>query len=241
MDTQQFNLLATVSHELRTPLNAIAGWVQLLRSKRLDEAKSAYAFKVIEQSIKAQAILISDLMDVCRIINGQFRLQMQEVDIETIIKSAVDDLQPLAEEKRLQVSVNRISKMSRVAADPFRLQQVVWNLLSNAIKFTPACGSVCVELNCNDSDLEIKVTDSGQGIELEFLPFVFDRFRQAENTASDRKAGLGLGLAIVREIVSLHHGSISAYSEGLGRGAAFNIRLPLKAAEPPGSKTRSDN
>jgi signal transduction histidine kinase len=227
MRTQQDNLLAVVSHELRTTLNAIAGWVRILRAEPSDRVTAAQAFGAIERSVKAQAKLIEDLMDVSRIINGTFRLQVQGVDVVAVTRAAAEALLPTAEEKQIRVWVIPLSDTAHIVADPFRLQQVVWNLLANAIKFTPRGGSVWVELKRNDADLEIKVMDTGEGIEAEFLPYVFERFRQAKDVASSGQGGLGLGLAIVREIIELHCGTVSADSEGKGKGATFTIRLPL--------------
>jgi signal transduction histidine kinase len=193
----------------------------------LDAAKTLHAYEIIENSIKSQAALIDDLIDVSRIVNSKFQLQTQEVDVEAIIKSVMEALQPAVEEKQIQIILVPICSVPRVTADSVRLQQVVWNLLSNAIKFTSPQRSVWFSLKCNDSYLEICITDTGDGIEREFLPFIFEPFRQGANTTRDRKAGLGLGLAIVREIVDLHHGSIKAYSEGAGKGSTFTVRLPL--------------
>jgi signal transduction histidine kinase len=227
MKTHQDDLLAIVSHELRTTLNAIAGWVRILRSELADRATSTEAFGAIERSVKAQAKLIEDLVDASRIINGTFRLQVQEVDAVAVARAAAEALLPAAAEKQIRAWVIPLSDTAHLVADPFRLQQVVWNLLSNAIKFTPHGGSVWVELERQDTDLEIKVMDTGKGIEPEFLPHVFERFRQARDVASSGQGGLGLGLAIVREIIELHCGTVKAYSKGEGKGATFTIRLPL--------------
>ena len=160
-------------------------------------------------------------------INGTFRLQLQEVDAVEIVRAAAEALLPAAAEKQIRTWVIPLSNTAQIVADPFRLQQVIWNLLSNAIKFTPRGGSVWVELEREDAGIEIKVMDTGEGIEAEFLPHVFERFRQASEVASSGQGGLGLGLAIVREIIELHCGTVEAYSEGKGKGATFTIRLPL--------------
>lgn len=227
MRTQQDNLLAIVSHELRTTLNAIAGWVRILRLEPSDGTTMAQAFGAIEQNVKAQARLIEDLVDVSRIVNGTFRLQMKEVDAIMVSRAAAETLLPAAAEKEIRVWVIPLSNSAQIVADPFRLQQAVWNLLSNAIKFTPHGGTVWVELERQGADLEIKVMDTGKGIEADFLPYVFDKFRQAKDVFSSGSGGLGLGLAIVREIIELHCGTITANSEGKGKGAIFTIRLPL--------------
>jgi signal transduction histidine kinase len=228
--TQQDNLLAVVSHELRTTLNAISGWVRILRIDPSDQTTTAQAFGAIEQNVKAQARLIEDLMDVSRLVSGTFRLQMKEVDAVAVARAAAETLLPAAEEKGIRVWVVPLSNNTQVVADPFRLQQVVWNLLSNAIKFTPHCGSVWVELERQGDDLEIKVMDTGKGIEADFLPYVFEKFCQGKDVINSAQGGLGLGLTIVREIVELHCGTVNAYSEGKGKGAIFTIRLPL---QPP--------
>jgi signal transduction histidine kinase len=228
--TQQDNLLAVVSHELRTTLNAISGWVRILRVAPSDNATTAQAFGAIEQNVKAQARLIEDLIDVSRLINGTFRLQMKEIDAIAVARAAAETLLPAAEEKGIRVWVVPLSNSAQVVADPFRLQQVIWNLLANAIKFTPHCGSVWVELERQGDDLEIKVMDTGKGIEADFLPHVFEKFRQGKDVISAGQGGLGLGLAIVREIIELHCGTVNAHSEGKGKGAIFTIRLPL---QPP--------
>lgn len=227
MRTHQDDLLAIVSHELKTTLNAIAGWVRILRAQPSDQETATQAFNAIERGVKAQAKLIADLMDASRMINGTFRLQLQEVDAVATVRAAAEALLPAAEEKQIRTWVIPLSDAAQIVADPFRLQQVIWNLLSNAIKFTPRSGSVWVELERKDADLEIKVTDTGEGIEAEFLPYVFERFRQASDVATSGQGGLGLGLAIVREIIGLHCGTVEAYSEGKGKGATFTIRLPL--------------
>jgi PAS domain S-box-containing protein len=212
--------LATVSHELRTPLNAITGWALLLRSGKLDPASSEQAIETIERNAKAQEQIIEDILDVSRIITGKIRLDVSTVEVAPVIDAAVDSLRLTADARQ----------PSLVLGDAGRLQQVVWNLLSNAIKFTPRGGRVQVALERINSHIEIKVTDTGQGINKEFLPYVFERFRQADSSTAREYGGLGLGLAIVRHLTELHGGSVSADSAGEGLGATFTVRLPVAAA-----------
>ncbi|HXG68366.1 MAG TPA: PAS domain S-box protein, partial [Blastocatellia bacterium] len=223
--------VATVSHELRTPLNAILGWARMLTTGRLDEATAARGLKAIEQNARAQAQLIEDLLDVSRIISGKLRLNARPIGIAPVIEAAVDSVRPAADAKGVTLQVVLDPGAGPVSADPDRLQQVVWNLLTNAVKFTPKGGRVQVRLARVNSDVEIAVSDTGQGIAPEFLPYVFDRFRQADGSASRTHGGLGLGLAIVRHLVELHGGRVSADSAGKDQGATFTIRLPLIAVQ----------
>ena len=222
--------LATISHELRTPLNAMLGWAQVLRMGKLDEAAAARALETIERNARAQAQLIADLLDVSRIITGKLRLDIQPVDLSRIIESALDSVRPGADAKgiRLDVALGRLG--SPVLGDGDRLQQVVWNLLSNALKFTPRGGTVSVRLGPQGSSIEIQVSDTGAGIRPDFLPYVFDRFRQAESTITRSHGVLGLGLSIVRHMVELHGGSVAVHSDGEGKGATFSVLLPVRAA-----------
>ncbi|HXG67219.1 MAG TPA: PAS domain S-box protein [Blastocatellia bacterium] len=219
--------LATISHELRTPLNAIMGWAEMLRRGRLDAPTSTRAFEAIERNARSQAQLIEDLLDVSRIITGKLRLNVQPVELAAVIDAAVDVIRPAADAKgvRLQVALDPLA--GPVSGDPDRLQQVVWNLLSNAVKFTPKGGRVQVRLERVNSQAEITVSDTGEGIRPEFLPYVFDRFRQADSSYTRKYGGLGLGLAIVRHLVELHGGTVAAHSGGAGQGATFKVRLPL--------------
>ncbi|MEN3331003.1 MAG: hypothetical protein V7641_368 [Blastocatellia bacterium] len=219
--------LATVSHELRTPLNAILGWARMLRAGQLDEATTARAFETIERNAKAQAQLIADLLDVSRIASGKLRLDVRSVDLVSLIEAALDSVQPAADAKGIRLQAVLDPRAGPVSGDSDRLQQVVWNLLSNAIKFTPKEGRVQVRLERINSHIEITVSDTGKGINRDFMPYVFDRFRQADGTLTRAYGGLGLGLAIVRHLVELHGGMVHAYSAGEGRGAAFTVRLPL--------------
>jgi signal transduction histidine kinase/DNA-binding response OmpR family regulator len=225
--------LATVSHELRTPLMAMVGWVQLLRAAPLDEALRARAIETISRNARVQTQLVDDLLDVSRIISGKLRLEPRPVDLPVVVSAAVDAVRPAAEAKGIVLDAVLDGRVGAVAGDADRLQQVVWNLLSNAVKFTPAGGRVTVTLSRRDGETEVRVSDTGQGIEPEFLPYVFDRFRQADNTSVRRHGGLGLGLAIARHLVELHGGQVRVDSPGEGRGSTFSVRLP--ATPPPGA------
>jgi signal transduction histidine kinase len=220
--------LATMSHELRTPLNAIFGWITLLRTRRLDEATQARALETIERNARAQKRLIDDLLDVARIVSGKIALELTDVAPARVIESAIATMQPAAQAKEITVVPVLGEVTEKVRGDPARLQQVICNLLSNAIKFSPSGGRVEVELAGSDDQVQISVTDTGQGIKPEFLPHVFDRFRQEDGSISRRHGGLGLGLAIVRHLVELHSGSVEAQSDGEGLGARFVVRLPVQ-------------
>jgi PAS domain S-box-containing protein len=219
--------LATVSHELRSPLNAILGWARMLREKQLDEEKAERAFEVIYRNARAQNQLIGDLLDVSRIITGKLRLDVRLVELIPIIDAAMDVVRPAADAKNIRLSSTLDPAAGWVSVDPDRLQQILWNLLSNAVKFTPGGGEVAVHLEREATRIAITVSDTGEGIEPEFLPFVFDRFRQLEGGKARAHGGLGLGLAIVRHMVELHGGTVSAASPGRRRGATFSVTLPL--------------
>jgi signal transduction histidine kinase/ActR/RegA family two-component response regulator len=219
--------LATVSHELRTPLNAIIGWSHLLRSGRLDEATVIKAVETIDRNAKSQAQLIEDILDVARMITGKLKLNNDPVDLSAVINAAIDSVQLAADAKDIQLAVTLDPSARHTIGDSNRLQQVVWNLLANAIKFTPANGRIEVKVERAGRYAQLCVSDSGQGISAEFLPFIFDRFRQADGTSTRQHGGLGLGLAIVRQLVELHGGTIKAESKGEGKGATFIIKLPL--------------
>jgi PAS domain S-box-containing protein len=219
--------LATVSHELRTPLTAILGWAHMLRAGQVGEKGVAEIAETIERNARAQSQLIDDLLDVSRIITGKMRLDVRAVEPHSFIESAIEALRPAAEAKNIRIQKVMDTGVVTVAGDPARLQQVVWNLLANAIKFTPKGGRVQVRLERINSHIEITVSDTGQGIEPEFLPLVFDRFRQADQKTTRRHGGLGLGLAIVRHLVELHGGTVHAESDGEGRGATFIVKLPI--------------
>ncbi|HZB46866.1 MAG TPA: ATP-binding protein, partial [Pyrinomonadaceae bacterium] len=219
--------LATVSHELRTPLTAILGWAHMLRLRQLDKDSAVHAFETIERNARAQAQLIDDLLDVSRAITGKLRIDVRAVDPNSFIEAAIEAVRPAADAKNVRVQKIMDTGVVSVSGDPVRLQQVVWNLLSNAIKFTPKGGRVQVRLQRINSHIEIAVSDTGAGIAPEFLPHVFDRFRQADQRTTRQHGGLGLGLAIVRHLVELHGGTVHAESEGEGAGATFTVRLPV--------------
>jgi signal transduction histidine kinase len=220
--------LATMSHELRTPLNAIFGWVTLLRTRRLDEPTQERALETIERNARAQKRLIEDLLDVSRIVTGKVALEIMPVDPRRVVEAALETMAPAAQAKGITVMPLLDTGVATVRGDFARLQQIVCNLLSNAIKFTPSGGRVDVCLAHRNGEAEISVSDSGQGIKPEFLPLVFDRFRQEDGSISRRHGGLGLGLAIVRHLVELHAGSVEAFSAGEGKGSRFVVRLPTR-------------
>jgi CheY-like chemotaxis protein/two-component sensor histidine kinase len=219
--------LATVSHELRTPLTAILGWAHLLRTGQLGEKSATGALETIERNARAQSQLIDDLLDVSRIITGNLRLDVRQLDPGSFIEAAIEALRPAAEAKNVRIQKVMDTGVVSVAGDPARLQQVVWNLLSNAIKFTPKGGRVQVRLVRINSHIEIAVSDTGAGIAPEFLPHVFERFRQADQKTTRHYGGLGLGLSIVRHLVELHGGTVQAQSAGEGQGATFVVQLPM--------------
>lgn len=222
--------LTTASHELRTPLGAILGWARLLRGGQLDPSAYLRGVETIERNAKAQVRLIEDILDGSRIITGKLRLELRKLDLTQLVRGALDAVRPAADAKAISLTVELDPEAARVVGDPERLQQVVWNLTNNAIKFTPKGGAVTVTLRRLDSDVELQVDDNGQGIDLEFLPHVFERFRQGEGSTTRRYGGLGLGLALVRHLVEAHGGTVRAESAGLGRGASFRVRLPMQAA-----------
>jgi signal transduction histidine kinase/CheY-like chemotaxis protein len=218
--------IATLSHELRTPLSAILGWSQLLGRGLLEDHEIQEAVTSIERNARAQTQLIEDLLDMSRIISGKMRLDVQTVDPRAVIESAVETVLPAAEAKSIRVETVIDPMTGTFSGDSNRLQQVIWNLLSNAIKFTPHGGSVKVLTHRDGANVEIAVCDTGQGISAEFLPHVFDRFRQADGSTTRRHGGLGLGLAIVKQLVELHGGRVEARSDGDGCGSMFVIMLP---------------
>jgi len=231
-ETQRVSLmkdefLANLSHELRTPLNAILGWSQVIASGRATEADLKQGMETIQRNAREQARLIEDLLDVSRIVSGKVRLDVQETDLSVVVQQAIDSVRPSAEAKGIRLRQIIDPSIASVSGDPGRLQQVVWNLLSNAVKFTPKGGKVDVILQRVNSHIEITVTDSGIGIEPEFLPFLFERFRQANSSTTRTHSGLGLGLSIVKQLVELHGGSVQAQSRGENKGATFIVRLPL--------------
>jgi signal transduction histidine kinase/DNA-binding response OmpR family regulator len=217
--------LATLSHELRTPLNAIVGWTQLLRMENLPK-EAVHGLDVIDRNVKAQTKLIEDLLDVSRIITGKMRLNLRDVALAPLLQAAIDAIRPAAEAKQIELAADLAPEV-RANADPDRLQQIVWNLLTNAVKFSNQRGRVYVTLERVNSHAHIRVSDTGQGIDPEFLRFVFDRFRQADSGITRSHGGLGIGLSIVRHIAELHGGSVEAQSPGLGKGSTFTVVLPV--------------
>jgi signal transduction histidine kinase len=222
--------LAVLSHELRTPLTAILGWSNLLRVHRLEEKDVQAALDSIARNANSQAQLVEDLLEVSRIVTGKFYVDLQECDLFSIVKNAVETVQLSTDAKEIALSLSCPASPCRVCGDAQRLQQVALNLLSNAIKFTPPRGRINVEVQDNGSMVELSVSDSGQGISAEFLPHVFDRFRQSDSSVTREFGGLGLGLSIVKHIVDLHNGTIEVSSEGEGKGATFIVRLPQAAS-----------
>jgi signal transduction histidine kinase/CheY-like chemotaxis protein len=219
--------LANLSHELRTPLTPMLGWVGMLRTGKLESKVALHGLHVIERNIKTQTRLIDDLLDVSRIVTGKFRMNIGTVSISNLIQQAVDSVQPAADAKNIRLELSVQDPETYASGDVDRLQQVMWNLLSNAIKFTPVAGEIKVCLLRQEKSLKLTVTDNGDGIEPAFLPFVFERFRQADSTATRRYGGLGLGLSIVQHIIELHGGSVIAESPGAGKGATFTVTLPV--------------
>ncbi|MFN7943944.1 MAG: PAS domain S-box protein [Blastocatellia bacterium] len=226
-DRMKDEFLATVSHELRTPLNAIVGWNHLLRNKKLTPEVAHRALETIERNARAQARLVNDLLDVSRIISGRLKLSMRTMDLIPLIETTLDSVRPAADAKAITIDTRLDPAAGLVSGDGDRLQQVLWNLLHNAIKFTPSGGRVNVALGRADDQMELVVTDTGKGINPDFLPYVFERFRQADSSTTRIYGGLGLGLSIVRHLIELHGGTVRATSPGEGLGATFSIRLPL--------------
>jgi signal transduction histidine kinase len=218
--------VATVSHELRTPLNAIYGWVSLLKNAQLDPARQAHALDVIERNTRAQAQLIEDLLDMSRVIRGALRLEMRQVALSDVLEAAIDSARPTAAARQITLTVHD-GPDAVASADHGRLQQVLWNLIANAIKFTPPGGHVDARIDIEGQEAVVRISDDGEGIAPEFLPHVFDRFRQETGDITRTHSGLGIGLALVRHLTELHGGTVSAQSAGKGLGSTFTIRLPL--------------
>jgi signal transduction histidine kinase/integral membrane sensor domain MASE1 len=224
--------LATLSHELRTPLNAIVGWSRMLRDGTLDPATTRRALEVIDRNAQLQAQLVADILDVSGIITGKLRLELAEVDLGACVAAALDAVRPAADAKGVQLT-SRLTATTSIEGDAKRLQQVVWNLLVNAVKFSGAGGAVSIEVRDGATDaIQIVVQDAGAGIDAEFLPHVFERFRQADTSTHREHGGLGLGLAIVRHLIELHGGTVRADSAGIGRGSTFTIELPVRCPQP---------
>jgi PAS domain S-box-containing protein len=219
--------LATISHELRNPLNAILGWAHMLRLGKLSATNTARAIEIIHRNATSQAQLVGDLLDVSRIISGKLRLNVRSVDLLSVVNAAIDSIRPAADARSIRLQTILDPAAGPISGDADRLQQIVWNLLTNAVKFTPKGGRVDLKVHRVDSHVEIVVTDSGVGISKEFLPYVFDRFRQADASITRTHGGLGLGLSIVHQLVDLHGCSVSVYSEGENKGAVFTISLPF--------------
>jgi PAS domain S-box-containing protein len=223
--------LATVSHELRTPLNAIVGWSSLLRSRNTD-ASLAKGLDVIHRNALAQSRLIDDILDLSRIITGKLRLDVKPTDLVAIVQDAIEVIRPAAIAKNLAIDFPVPERDGFLVADPERLRQVVWNLLSNATKFSDPDGKITIKLVQTNADIALTVSDTGRGIDPDFIPFVFERFKQADSSATRRVGGLGLGLSIVRHLVALHGGQVEVQSDGIGKGASFTVFLPLCAPSP---------
>ncbi|QLE56813.1 ATP-binding protein [Nostoc sp. TCL26-01] len=223
--------LAVLSHELRTPLNAILGWSQLLQSRKLDPVKMNQAIATIERNANLQVQLIEDLLDISKILQGKLVINITKIDLAIVISTALETMRLAAETKSIQVTKRFASTVGKVMGDFARLQQVFWNLLSNAVKFTPKNGNIEVRLEEVEGYAQIVVSDTGKGITPEFLPYVFDYFRQADSSSTRKFGGLGLGLAIVRKIVEIHGGTVTAESQGEEQGATFTVRLPILAIE----------
>lgn len=221
--------LALTAHELRAPIMGVLGWTQILRSKRYDEATADQALAAIERSARAQVRLIEDLLDLARINSGNLRLDPRPVELAAVIEAAVYLMRPAAEAKEVWLQTALELRGETVLGDAGRLQQVMLNLLSNAIKFTPGRGRVLIQLKRQGSQAMIIVSDTGQGISPDFLPYLFEQFRQANDTGHRAGSGLGLGLAIVQQLVALHGGKVQAQSNGEGQGAVFTVTLPLAA------------
>jgi signal transduction histidine kinase len=226
--------LATLSHELRTPLNSILGWSQLLKMDPTDVARVTEAVEVIDRNVRVQTQLIEDLLDMSRIISGKIRLDVQSIEISEVIHAALDAVAPAMEAKQIRLELVIDPRVGAVSGDFGRLQQILWNLITNAVKFTPKEGRIHVLCERVNSHVEVSVTDTGEGIEADFLPHIFERFSQADGSITRRHGGLGLGLSIVKNLVELHGGAIHADSPGIGKGATFRFRLPLRVARETG-------
>jgi signal transduction histidine kinase/FixJ family two-component response regulator len=231
-DRAKDEMLAVVSHELRTPLNAIQGWLHVLKRRRANDfTLLERAVEVIQRNLDAQVQVVDDLLDTARIVSGKLRLDLRRLDLVALLKAAIEVVRPLAEAKQLRLDVQFAASAIETVGDAARLEQVVWNLLNNAIKFTPAGGTITVRLKSADGTARLEVEDTGIGIDAKFLPYVFDRFQQADSSSTRHAGGLGLGLSLVQHIVVRHGGEVTAASDGPGRGTCFTVVLPLRAPE----------
>ncbi len=226
-DRAKDEFLAIISHELRSPLGAILGWTELLKSGQLDEAQTRHGLDIIERNGKAQSQLIEDILDIARLTSGKVRLEWQEIDFEAVVREVIDSVAPLADAKELRLEFrSEFLSPTKMRGDVARLRQVVSNLLSNAIKFTPQQGAVNAVLSESGAEIELLIRDTGQGIAPEFLPYIFEPFRQADANSNRRSSGLGIGLSLVRSLVEMHGGRIVAESTGQGQGSLFRVYLP---------------
>ncbi|HJR60766.1 MAG TPA: HAMP domain-containing sensor histidine kinase [Vicinamibacterales bacterium] len=232
--------LAALSHELRTPLNTILGWLHILRQTGMNGPAADHAFEIIERNAKVQSRLIADLLQVSEVVTGKLRLQVQAVDLAPLVEDGVDAARPAAAAKGINLGAHIERDIPQVLADSSRVPQIIWNLISNAIKFTPRGGEIEITLAREDSVAAIAVRDSGVGIDPDFLPRVFDRFSQSDHTPNRAYGGLGLGLAIVRQLMELHGGTVQGQSSGAGCGSTFTVRFPIMdpPADPDGQTDR---
>lgn len=229
-DSQKDLFLATLSHELRTPLNSMLGWIELLKSRVDNERDKAHALGVIERNAKAQTQIINDILLLSRIVTGKFEITPERIDLNSVVQAAIDTIEPAANDKKIDLDISFPKSDCIIEGDFDRLQQVFWNLLSNAVKFTPEEGRIRIESYCENSFFSVRISDNGRGISPDVLPFIFERFRQADNSYTRTAGGLGLGLAIVRNIIEQHGGNVTVESAGEGCGAAFTVKLPIAAA-----------
>jgi PAS domain S-box-containing protein len=232
--------LATVSHEMRTPLNAMLGWVQLLRSGCLGSDSVAHALETVERNARSQATLINDLLDVSKVLSGRLRLEVQQMSVIDAAEAAISTVEPAAAAKNIRLVRSYPSENEVISGDPSRVQQMIWNLLNNGVKFTPSGGEVELSVRRDGQQIEIRVSDNGEGMHPDFLPHVFDRFRQQDSSTGRRHQGLGLGLSIVKQLTELHGGSVEAESDGPGRGSVFVLRLPVAADRAPRAAVSRD-
>ena len=230
--------LATLGHELRTPLNAVLGWATMLEGKRVEDPEIMHGLEVIRRNARLQGKLVEDMLDMSRIVSGKVRLNVQPVDLASVIDATLEAVRPAAIAKEVRLERALDASARPMSGDPNRLQQIVWNLVSNAVKFTPKGGAVRVAMGRVNSQVEISVSDTGQGIAPDFLPYVFDRFRQGDASTTRQQGGLGLGLAIVKHLTELHGGTVRAKSAGLGQGASFTVLLPIRAVHHEGVRDR---